>query len=79
MTWFICTGSLKAQGNPKAVANCERPNCDACEFGKGNCRSNKVNKIKSNPMKGQELKIDHLLPGHMVSADHYILRDPGRL
>ena len=30
-------------------------------------------------MKEQELKNDHLLPGHMVSADHYILRAPGRL
>ena len=30
-------------------------------------------------MKEQELKKDHLLPGQMVSADHYISRDPGRL
>ena len=30
-------------------------------------------------MKKQELKKDHLLPGQMVSADHYILRAPGRL
>ena len=30
-------------------------------------------------MKKQELKKDHLLPGHMVSADHYISRAPGRL
>ena len=67
------------QGNSKAVANCERPKCDACEFGKGNCQPNKVNTIKKNPMKEQELKKDHLLTGQMVSADHYILRDPGRL
>ena len=30
-------------------------------------------------MKEQELKKDHLLPGYMVSVDHYILRDLGRL
>ena len=67
------------QGNSKAVANCESPKCAACEFGKGRCRSNKVNTIKKNPMKEQELKKDHLLLGHMVSADHYISRAPGRL
>ena len=42
-------------------------------------RPNKVNTTKKNPMKEQELKKDHLLPGHMVSADHYISRAPGRL
>ena len=67
------------QGNPKAVANCERPKCAACEFGKGHCRPNKLNTIKKNPMKEQELKKDHLLPGQMVSADHNISRAPGRL
>ena len=30
-------------------------------------------------MKDQELKKDHLLPGQMVSVDHYISRAPGRL
>ena len=30
-------------------------------------------------MKEQELNKDHLLPGQMVSADHYISRAPGRL
>ena len=30
-------------------------------------------------MNEQELNKDHLLPGKMVSADHYILRAPGRL
>ena len=30
-------------------------------------------------MKEKELKKDHLLPGHIVSADHYISRAPGRL
>ena len=30
-------------------------------------------------MKDKELKKDHLLPGKVVSADHYISRDPGRL
>ena len=29
--------------------------------------------------KEQELNKDHILPGHMVSVDHYILRDQGRL
>ena len=30
-------------------------------------------------MKEQDLKKDHLLPRHMVSKDHYISRDPGRV
>ena len=30
-------------------------------------------------MNEKELKKDHLLPGQMVSADHSILQDPGRL
>ena len=30
-------------------------------------------------MKEQELKTDHILPGQMVSAYHYISRAPGRL
>ena len=29
--WLIRTGRLKAQGNSKAVANCERPKCDASD------------------------------------------------
>ena len=67
------------QVNSKAVANCKRPKCAACEFGKGHRLSNKVNTTKKNPMKEQELKKDNLLPGQMVSADHYISRVPGRL
>ena len=62
--WLIRTGRLKVQGNSKAVAKCA-----ACEFGKGHRQPNKVNTIKNNPMKEQELKKDHLLPGQMVSAD----------
>ena len=30
-------------------------------------------------MKEQEIKKDHLLPGHMMSAYHYISRAPGSL
>ena len=30
-------------------------------------------------MKEQELKKCHLLPGQIVSADHYISQDPGRI
>ena len=67
------------QGNSKAVANCERTKCAACEFEKGHRRPNKVNTTKKNPMKDQELKKDHLMPGQMVSADHYISRASGRI
>ena len=35
--------------------------------------------IKKNPTKDQDLNKDHLLPVQMVSTDHYILRDQGRL
>ena len=61
------------------MANCERSKCTACEFGKGHCRPNKVNIIKNNNMKEQEIKKGLLLPRQMVSADHYIPRAPGRL
>ena len=50
-----------------------------CEFVKGHPQPNKLNTIKNNHMKEQELKKDHLLPGQMVSVDHYITRDPGRI
>ena len=66
------------QGNSKAVANCERPKCAACDFGKGHPPPNKIKTIKKNPMKDQELKKDNFMPGHMVSADHYLSRAPGR-
>ena len=67
------------QGICKAEANNERPKCASCEFGKVHRRPNKINTIKKNPMKEQDLKKDYLLPGQMVSADHYISRAPSRL
>ena len=67
------------QVGSKAVANCERPKCAACEFVNGHLRPNKINTIKKNPMKEQDLKKGHLLTGQMVSADNYISRAPGRL
>ena len=70
---------LKFQVNSKVVANCESLNCAACEFGECHCRPNKVNTTKKNTMKEQDIKKDHLLPGQMVSADHYISRAVGRL
>ena len=67
------------QENSKAGANCESPKCDSCESGKGHHLSNKVNTTKNNYIKGQDLKKDNILPGQIVSADQYILRDTGRL
>ena len=79
MQWLTRTGRMKVKVNSKVVANCERPNCASCELGKGHRQYNKVNTTKNNNMKEQELKKDHLLPGHMVSVDHYILLAPGRI
>ena len=70
--WLIRTGRLKLQGTSKAVANCESPKCAACECVKGRRWRSKVNKIKKNHMKDQELKKYHLMPGQMVSAHNYI-------
>ena len=67
------------QGNSKAVANCERPKCAACEFGKVHRRPNKIDTIKKNTMKEKDINKDDLLPVQMVSADNYILWAPGRL
>ena len=77
--WFIRTERLKVQGNYKAVANCEKTKCAACEFINIHYRSNKVNTTENNPMKEQELKKDHLMPVHMVSVDHYISWDIDRI
>ena len=77
--WLMCIGRCKVQENSKAVANCEKLNVYACEFGKVNCLSNKVNTIKNNPTKEQDINKDHLLPGYMVSTDCYISWDTGRL
>ena len=67
------------QVSSKSVGKCERSKFDVCEFGKDHCQSNKVNTIKDNPMKEKYLKKDHLLPEQMVSTNHYIYRDPGKL
>ena len=77
--WLICKGRLKLQVNSKAVDNFERTKFSACGFGKVQRLPNKVNTIKNNPMKEQDLNKDHLFPGQMVYADHYISRDPDRL
>ena len=79
MKWLIFTGSLKLQGDSKAVANYERPKCAACEFRKGHRQSNTVNTIKNNPMKEKGTKKDNLLTGQKVSTDHYISWDLGRI
>ena len=67
------------QGNSKEVTNCESLKCDACELGKGHRRPNKVNTTKNNTTKDQEINSDHIMPGQMVSADHYISRAPGMI
>ena len=59
--WLIRTWRLKVKRYSKTVANCEGPKCASCEFGKGHRRPNKVNKIKKNTMKNQELKDDNLM------------------
>ena len=70
--WLIRTGRMKVQGNSKVLTKCERPKSDFCEFGKGHRQPNKVNTIKNNNMKEQELKKDNIMHGQMVSADHNI-------
>ena len=61
------------------MANFSRPKCVACEYGKGNSLPNKVNTIKNNPTKEQDIKKDHIMPGQIFSKNRYILRAPGRL
>ena len=60
MQWLIRTGCLKVQGNPKALVHCESPKFSSCEFGKGHCRSNKVNTIKKDTIKEQDINNDYL-------------------
>ena len=77
--WLIRTGSLEVQEKSKAASKFKSPKCAVCEFGDGRHLSNKVNTIKNNCMKYQELKKYHILPGQMVYTDHHTLRAPGRL
>ena len=65
-------GFWRCKENSKAVANFERTKYAACEFGKGHSWPNKVNTIKKNTVKEQELKKDNLLLGQMVYEYHYI-------
>ena len=51
------------------------PICYSCEFVSVRCQSNKINASNNNPIKYQYIKKDHIQPGNMVSADHYILQD----
>ena len=61
------------------VANCERPRCAACDFGKFRHQLDTVKTIKKNNMKDKYLKKDHLQPGNMMSAVHHISQVPGTL
>ena len=54
------------------MANCERPKCDAFDFGRFHRQPNKVKTIKKHPMKEQELKKYHIMAVKMVSSYHYI-------
>ena len=60
--WLIHRGLLKVQVNSKAVANCESPNCAAYDFVKGDLRPDKLNAIKNNHIKDQDLKKCHIMP-----------------
>ena len=77
--WLIFTGCMNVQVNANSVANCESPKCDVCEFGKFHRIPNKINNVKENPMKYQEINKDHILPGHMFSSYHYISWYPVRI
>ena len=67
------------QVNSKSVVDCESPKCNACEFGKGHCRSYKLNTTKKNPIMEKDLNKDNLIPGKMVSTYHYIFQAPSRI
>ena len=61
------------------MTNCERPKCDAFEFGKCHRRSNKVNTINNNPMKEKDINKYNLMTRQIVSADNYISHAPSRI
>ena len=77
--WLILIELLKVQVNTKAVENCKRPKFDTCEFVKGHRQTNKIKTTKKNHMKEKYIKKEHLIPGHMLSVDSYILRYTGRI
>ena len=53
--------------------------CPTCDFGKGHHQLDKLKTIKKNPMKDQDINNNNIIPGQMMSADHYILRATGRI
>ena len=67
---------MQIQVNSKGVANCESPKCAASDFVKVHRRPDEVKTIKNNLIRDKDLKKYLLLPGHMVSMDHYISRAP---
>ena len=50
---------------------------DNCE--EGHHRINKINMKNNTYAKEKDIKKDNIIPGHMVLADHYILRASGRI
>ena len=79
MQWSIHTWRLKVQVNYKEVENFVSTKCGSCEFGKGCFLPDKIKRVKDNTAKGKDLKMYHILPGQMVSSDHYISRNTCRI
>jgi len=78
LQWMIRSGKVPVR-NQKGVANCERPKCAACEYGKATKRPTATGTNIPNPDKEMNLKQNHLQPGQCVSVDHYQSAVPGRL
>ena len=76
---LIQTWSIKVQVSPKEVVNCKRMNFFVYGFENENSQPKNIKTIKKNPVKEKDIKKGHNIPGQVVSADHYILRDSGRI
>ena len=71
------SGALGESPLIKAAANCPKPICASCAYGKARRLPSHVKSSKTTTEK--ELSKETLIPGQKVSMDHFIVTSPGRL
>ena len=59
-------GYFKGENKSNFSGQFQMPKCSACDFGKGQRRPDKINTVKKNPMKNQDLNNNHILSVNIV-------------
>ena len=63
--------------NHKAVVNCDKVKCAYFKFGKNSLLRTKTQTVVKDKSNYMELKKNYLVPGHLVSVDHFQSAPPG--